>query len=423
LVTRAAWLCVVICALAGPAAAQSKRYPPRQVDHDAEAAHKSDLWNAAVNPERHPYQDLVHAAKEALNQRTFDQTSIAIGKLDEAVKLLPREPEAYRLRGDAYYERREWALCASDFAAAEANTQHDDEPPHVMADLRRKLGVCQAHAGKLAEAEQTLTETVTSAALAGGGAGETWMRLGEVRIALGKLDEAIAALRSALDSTESGATAMTRFLLAEAYDRARRPADAMIEATEAVRLDHALSLLFNPAMPALGNGDYDYMLGLAFAVEPARPEFSLAYFRRYAQSAPDSPWRKRAEEHLREIKPQAFPETVSHTGTAPLDPELVRTAARKVMPQLRACLGRLPTAVVEVEIVKSGPRTPSTDRTRPHVFMQPDGVVVHRAVGELSDDELGAVEACMRPFATKIAMPAVKDRDTYYKASFYVAAP
>jgi hypothetical protein len=216
---------------------------------------------------------------------------------------------------------------------------------------------------------------------------------------------------------------MTHFLLAEAYDRARRPADAVVEAAEAVRLDRSLSLLFNPAMPALGNGDYDYMLGLAFAVEPARPEMSLAYFRRYVKSAPDSPWRKRAEEHIREIKASAFPEAVSHAGTAPVDPELVRGAARRVMPQLRACLGKLPTAVVEVEIIKSGPRTPSTDRTRPHVFMQPDGVTVHRAVGELSDDDLAAIEACIKPFATRIAMPAVKDRDTYYKASFYVVAP
>ncbi|HET9624690.1 MAG TPA: hypothetical protein VFP84_25155 [Kofleriaceae bacterium] len=420
---RLAALAAVLGALATPAAAQSKRYPPRQVDKDAEAAAKSDLWNAAITPERHPYQDLVHAAKEALNQRTFDHTTEAIGKLDEAVQLLPREPEAYRLRGDAYYERREWAKCAADFAAAVTYTQRDDEPAHVMAALRRKLGVCQGHAGKLAEAEQTLTEAVTSAAVSGGGVGETWMHLGEVRIALGKLDEAIAALRSSLDANEPGAPAMTRFLLAEAYDRARRPADAAIEAATAVGLDKSLSLLFNPAMPALGNGDYDYMLGLAFAVEPARPEFTLAYFRRYARSAPDSPWRKRAEEHIREIKATAFPEQVAHVGTAPVDPAVVRVAARRVMPQLRACLGKLPTTVVEVEIVKDGPRTPADDRSRPHVFMKPEGVIVHRAVGELSDDQLVAIEACIKPFATRIAMPAVKDRDTYYQASFYVVAP
>src|SRR5678815_3443804 len=157
--------------LGAPAWAQSRRYPPDPVDKDAEQATRSDLWNAAITPERQPYQSLVRAAAEQIGQRTAAATLEAFKKLDQAIQLLPREPEAYRVRGEANLERRDWAQCAADLAAAEAYTQRDDEPPKVMTELRRKLGLCQARAGKLGDAEKTLAEAVAS----GNAASELWM--------------------------------------------------------------------------------------------------------------------------------------------------------------------------------------------------------------------------------------------------------
>lgn len=408
-----------LLALAAPAAAQSRRYPPEPVDKDAEKSARSNLWSAAVTPERHPYQDLVRAASEALAQRTGDQTAEAIKKLDQAIRLLPREPEAYRLRGDAYLERKDWARCAADFAAADAGIRRDEENPRALAELHRKLGLCQARAGKLADAERTLAET----AAAGNASGEIWMRLGEVRIAMGKLDEAIAALSSALEATDAGAQAMIHFLLAEAYDRARRPADALLEAAEGARLDHPFATLQNPVIPPLGAGELDYMLGLAYSADPPRPEYVLAYFRRFLKAAPDSPWRKRAEDHLRDLRTGEFPETITRGGSAPLDSEAVRAAARRVMPQMRACLARFPTVVVEVEITRSGPRTPATDRLRPRFFTPPDGVTVKPVVGELAERDLDAVDRCIEAQANRIALPAIREHDTYYKAAFSVVGP
>ncbi|HEX4423240.1 MAG TPA: hypothetical protein VH165_35260 [Kofleriaceae bacterium] len=408
--------------LAAPAAAQSRRYPPAPVDKDAEDAAKSALWNAATNPERHPYQDLVHTAREALHQRTIDQRAIAIARLGEAIALLPHEAEAYRWRGEAYFDAQDWAACAADLAAADAYTQRDDVPPGALADLHRKLGICQAHAGKLADAETTLAETVTSGTASSTSPGETWMRLGEVRIAMGKLDEATTALRAALDSSEPGPPALTHLLLATAYDRARRPGDALLEASEGMRLDRALSTLYNPILPMLGPGDADYMLGLAFGAEP-RPEFALAYFRRFVAAVPDSPWRRRAEEHIRDARAAAMPETVVKTGSAAAEPEALRSPARRAMPQLRACLARRPTVVVQLAITKAGPRLPAGDRTHPHFHVEADSIVVHRAVGELSDDELDAIEGCMKPIAARLALPVPHERDTYYTASFYVVGP
>jgi hypothetical protein len=94
------------------------------------------------------------------------------------------------------------------------------------------------------------------------------------------------------------------------------------------------------------------------------------------------------------------------------------------MPQMRACLARYPAVVVEVEISRAGPRTPPTDRSRPRFSTPPDGVTVRRSqVGELSDQELDAVDRCLQPLAARIALPAVKERDTYYKAAFHVVGP
>jgi tetratricopeptide (TPR) repeat protein len=249
------------------------------------------------------------------------------------------------------------------------------------------------------------------------------MRLGEVRIAMGKLDEAIAALRSAIDAAEPGTQAMIHFLLAVAYDRARRPADALGEAAEGVKLDRQLATLHDPVVPPLGAGELDYMLGLAYGAEPAQPELSLAHFRRFEAAAPDSPWRKRADDHVRELRTAELPDAISHSGTAPLDLDAARAAARKAMPQMRVCLARLPTVVVDVEISRAGPRTPPADRQRSRFSTPPDGVTVRRLVGDLSGPELDAVDRCLQPLAARLALPAVKERDTYYKAAFHVVGP
>jgi hypothetical protein len=90
---------------------------------------------------------------------------------------------------------------------------------------------------------------------------------------------------------------------------------------------------------------------------------------------------------------------------------------------MRACLAQFPGVVVEVAISRAGPRTPPTDLMRPRFFNPPDGVSVHYAVGELSDAELDAIDHCLSPLAGRLALPAVKERDTYYQVMFDVVGP
>lgn len=423
---------------AATAWAQSKKYPPEPVDKDQEIAERSKLWDNATNPSSEPYQDLLIDAKQAISGRTDDQLRFAIDKLDQAIALLPGEPEAYALRGAAYMELQQWAKCSADLQKAAATGTNDDVIDRkVTIDQRRRLGLCLARSGKLGDAERTLSE----AAATGTGTGEMLMRLGEVRIAMGKLDEAIAALSASLEASDAPSHALTRWLLAAAYDRARRPADAINAAREAAKGDTRFGSLRSPQPPLLGVGEAEYMLGLAWeSTDPPRPEYALVYFRKFLRLAPDSPWRKRAEDHLRELRTTVLPEAIERKpgGSASVDLDAARAIVRKQMPAMRACLATAPNQAIEVKITRSGPRSTVAKPVRPDPFTRsryrpppppappPDGVSVIASSElplEATRAEIDAAARCVDPIASKLVMPAVKDKDAWYQVAFLVVGP
>src|SRR5690606_1721273 len=155
-----------------------------------------------------PYTELVRAAEHALSRSGGADTKLALEKLDEAIAKMPKQPAAYLVRGRLHLELGAWAKCASDLGVAE-DLERDEIAPTARTKLRIDLGVCQARAGRHADAERTL---VRAAASAPSHRGELGLRLGEVRIALGKLDEAIDALTAALDATDIRHE-LTRWLL------------------------------------------------------------------------------------------------------------------------------------------------------------------------------------------------------------------
>lgn len=422
------------------AAAQSRRYPPEPVDRDKDAADRSKLWDNATNPRTRPYEDLVAEARRALGERTEDHARVAIDKLGRAIELLPEEPEAYALRGAAHMELQAWASCADDLAVAAQRSPRDDAADRKDAiELRRKLGICQARAGRLADAERTLSE----AAASGTGTGEMLMRLGEVRIAMGKLDEAIGALTAALDASDLPSKAVTRWLLASAYDRARRPAEAIEEARRAAGMDGSFGSLKSQSVPLLGAGETEYLLGLAYATaERSWPDKALVYFRKFVRVAPDSPWRRRVDDHLRELERAALPETVERKGgLAAIDTDAARAIVRKAMPAMRACMARLPSSVIEVQITRVGPRAKPgaakppprpprpTYRHRRYPYRPPapppagTTVMLQLNVDSVPRAETDAAARCIEPLASRLPLPAVKETDGWYKVGFVVVSP
>ena len=400
-----------------PAWAQSKKYPAEPVDKDEEAAQKSNLWDQATNPAQAPYQALVKDAEKLLGENRPDATRDAIKKLDQAVPLMPANADAYRVRGDAYMALQDWSKCTADYDAAWARLMRDADAKNTP-ELRRRLGLCQARDGKLADAERTLAETAAT----GVNSVEIWMRLGEVRIAMGKLEGAIAALEAALQQTDIAGHALVRWLLAGAYDRARQPSEARKAAIDALGADRSMSMLKNPSLPLLGVAEENYLLGLAYeAHDPPRPEQALVQFRRFARLAGDSPWKKRADDHVRELRTARLPDTVERlTGNAPYDEIPMRDTVRKGMPAMRACLAKTPFVVLTVQITRRGPKGPDGARWR----APPDGVaVVPEELNDTSRAETDAAIRCVEPIAQRLALPKPKERETYYKVQFRVVGP
>ena len=422
---------LVLLTVVGVAHAQSKRYPAAPVDKDQEKADKSALWENATNPNQQPYRALVAQARQSIEARTADGLVDAVAVLSDAIKLMPREAEGYRWRGEAQFWLNRWAECADDLKQAVQLTRTAEIDKKAATELQLRLGNCQARGGKLADAERTLAE----AAAAGTSTGEVLMRLGEVRIAMGKLDEAIAALTAALEVPDVQ-QAQTRFLLASAYDRARRPAEAVAEVRNAVRYDSQLSLLDNPSLPFLGPGEKNYLLGLGWSAKEApRVEYALIYFRQYLKDAPDSPWRKRAEEHLRELSASRLPESIDRVaGGAALDLEAATALIRKGMPAMRACLSKLPTTVIDVRVTRSGPRSPTVTMSprnpsrggymyRPRAPMvPPDGTTIKldKNADAFSRAEGDAAVRCIEPLVGRLGLPAVKEKDQYWQIAFRV---
>ncbi len=410
--------------LTGPTAAvaQSKTYPPIPPDKDKQAESRSNLWESSLNPELKPYTDLVRAAEQHVARNSLPEQKLALEKLDVAIKKMPHEASAYLVRGRLYLQRREWGKCATDLGTAE---EHSKDATDQVARTRARvdLGICQARAGRHAEAEQTL---VRAAASATSHRGEIGLRLGEVRIALGKLDEAIDALGAALESTDTRHE-LTRWLLAAAYDRARRPSEAQEQAVVAKAYDSQRTHIEAPSLPLLGVGDQQYLLGVAYRYATPKPEYALLYFRQFIKIAPDSMWRRRAEEHVRELTAMKLPakETITSTGSSNVDVDAMRTALEQPVRVMRQCLGRLPSSAFQITITKVGAKTPDS-RERP-LYRTPSAgarVAPILSVGDRAPEAL-TYEAtkCLELEVNKIKLPTPTEKDTWYMMSFIVVSP
>jgi tetratricopeptide (TPR) repeat protein len=420
-------IALLLVLASAPALAQSKRYPPELKDADRVAAQHSRFWESVLDPERKPYDDLVAEARHRLDEHTVDSRRLAIEKLDQAIKRLPKEPRAYSLRGEAHLELEHWAQCADDLAFVDAHALATAEP--VTTERERQmmlLGICQGRAGRLADAERTLAHLVATAPH-----GDPWMRLGEVRIALGKLDEAADALQAALAAPDAQ-RGLVEWLLALAYDRARKPTESEEHASAAIRYDVSFGIIERPAYPWLRAGEREYMMGIAWRTPPSQgasgvPEVALAYFRHFLKIAPDSPWRRRAEEHVRELAGLDLPQTLTRdtVSTATIELPTILPIVRKAMPAMRACIAKRPTAVFEIVVTRAGPRTPDSAHDRPHYTVKKSGVTAARPTAmqllDTSDDL--AANACLVQAAERMALPAPKDLDTYYQFRFYVVGP
>jgi hypothetical protein len=421
---RGALVALGILLAAAPALAQSKKYPPVTPDKEVEDEKRSELWESTLAPDTRPYRELVRDAKRLLETKKADDVKLALDKLADAIKRLPKEPDAYLVRGAYHLAQKQWTNCAEDLGFADDYAKTDDIA--IRTQLRIELASCLARAGRLSDAETTLMRATASTQ---NPRAEAWVRLGEVRIAMGKLDEAIDALTAALLLEDHHAFA--RWLLMAAYDRARRPSYALEHGSLARKYDASRSYIENPSLPLLGIAEADYLNGLAYRYAIPTPEYALLYFRRYVRVATDSPWKRRAEEHVRDLSAIKLPtrETVTTTGThAGLDDkfrDVLRKTLERPVASMRQCLAKLPASAFQVTITRVGARTPETVRDRPIYRLPPPGakVIDMLHIDGAAREDTEPVKRCVQTLAEKVQLPAPKERDTYYNVSFLVVSP
>src|SRR5690606_1756455 len=131
-----------------------------------------------------------------------------------------------------------------------------------------------------------------------------------------------------------------------------KPAESIEAVRAAMRTDRTFSLLRSEKYPLLGEGEPEYLQGLAYtAAEQPSPDYALIYFRYFLQVAKESPWRRRAEEHVRELKRSELPEAIERlAGNAPLDLLAARAPVRRAMAAMRACAARTPFIIYKITI-------------------------------------------------------------------------
>ena len=156
-----------------------------------------------------------------------------------------------------------------------------------------------------------------------------------------------------------------------------------------------------------------------------RPEYALLYFRRYLATSGDSPWKRRAEEHVRDLTALKFPARDSLVVSyGNVDVDAVRDALTKPMPQLRQCAAKTPGVAYSVTITRS--RIGPVSRETPMYRIPVEGVA---AGAQLDVDHLAtkadtdAAKDCLEKAAEKIVLPKPKDVNSYYRATFVVIPP
>ncbi len=421
----AATALAALVGVAGPAAAQSERYPAPPPDNERELEGFSKLWESTIEPGLASKTTLLEAASKLITtvRRSDADLRNAASKAAQAIALRPKEPLAYHLRAMAQEQLQLWTECASSYQIAlDIDPKLPTFLPPSDSDLRQRvtanpllgLGICLARSGKLAAAEAAFERGLARTP----DGVEEWLRLGETRIALGKLREGLEALHASAESAGESPSALNLWLRALAYDRGRQIAQADEAGAAASLADRYLGQLNHQGTPFINDTERNYLLGLGSRYI-GKLEVSLAYFRRVAAADPSGMWSRRAREHVELLEQSRFPEEVRRGGgTAPVDIPTVRAALRKAMPQLVTCTNAVPAVAFEVRVTRSRPAMAGPG---PRLTPRPPGAsATSSMVDQPEVAGIDQAQSCLQAAAMKLDLPAVKDAGTWYEVVFSV---
>lgn len=405
-------IAAIVLGASADAAAQVLAVDPDSelTDFDAEEESRSRFWDQALSPGAGTYPDLIDKAVDTIPLNLDDARTI----LEDAVARQPDQPEAHFWLGFVGRKANKWRQCADGFARA-LSIDPDFAPQKTPPRERWQpwstdftLGLCLALAGDLDKAAERLARITSRYELCsrsrrnrGREVCYDWTvgwRLGEVLMALGRLEEAIAVLentRSAINRIEVGYT----LAVALERDEQEYKATELLKAT--YRNDHMARSLRRAERLYIPESDAFYYRALA-AEAAGEWGKSLVLFRAYIQEVPRSPWVVRARDHIAGMSRQTS--AVEIRGRATFDPKAMNEVMAAALPGLEACLEPLPRQVVALTIrravtVSSRGRRPAQATTSVHLnWLNPLGETVSAASPQ-------AASACIRAQVDKIRLP------------------
>lgn len=405
-----------VTAAAGPSRAD-------RPDPDLAAETRSALWEEVTRPGRGVARMRLEDGLRTLRLRSGD-LGAAAALFTEVTAAIPDQADGWGYLAIATERLRRWSVCADAYERAWRldpawrparllDVRLSTRDP-LLRPLPLSIALCRGRAGDLAGAATTLASAIAR----GEASPELWLRTGEIAMAQGRLDDAIAALERA--GGEPGA----RWLLAVAADRARRDDRAQAAAELAHRDDANGIRAGGSPLPALEAGDPEYLLGFA-ALYGGRPHHAIAQFRRFLAIAPaTSPWRPRAAAHLEALARTTLAPlaTIDGGGASALDRAPVLAALARLEPTLTACMARIPTALFELQIVvapvielkpmpwpaRSPARPARPQRARKPAPTAPDASAYPLLAPLRTDDTVDAVEdarGCLERAAAGLRLP------------------
>jgi tetratricopeptide (TPR) repeat protein len=331
----------------GHAQAQSWMHP-ELVDADQESEERSEFWEGALASDEGLYTRLVEQARIQAMAGDKEQRERALTALRTASASRRDKPEAFYWLGTYLAEDRVWNGCGEALAKVYAiDPAFAPEATRTTTTLDYQLGTCLLYAGDYEGAIEHYKRIITLK----DSSAEVEQKLGEALMALGRLDEAIEFLESAISHTNRYEA---QFILAVALDRAERLSESRTLLGWTVDRDRDLSTLRSADKTYAPADDEHYYLGLAYALgtkrSPARKTLALYHFRQYLALAPSSPWRKRALAHRDALSPAPFADDLSLEGNKTLDVDQLKSALRGIETASRACTAGQPGLLLRIDL-------------------------------------------------------------------------
>ncbi len=398
-----------------PGAAAASPDKDKDADFDEDLERHSAFWESALVPDKDLYEALVSRAAKFIDRSDVQSRRETKRLLDQAIKIAPKQPAAWWQLGSLYDRQKKWQKCA-DARLRVYRLDPKFKPPRYVrneSSLDFALGRCLLHAEKYEQALEHLKHLQSR----GRAYYDSYLRMGDAYMALGRLREALAAFQVA--KRMRSWDAMVQYALAVAYDRDEQLSKSRDHLKQALRRDGSLTRLDN-SRALRAHTEWYYYRALAHGGKQ-QPERALIRFREFLRNEPTSPWRRRAQQHVQELT--RLPLTTRRLtlrGTTTLDRPRTVAAVAKISSALQACVAKLPGVLFRVELRAL---TPRRRRQKPEIAIKTR--VEHSILG---DDAAAKAEAkaalqCLDTVTRTVRLPRSKGSPgSYVRVAFPVIA-